>query len=467
MKNSFTINPRLYLMFLILSGILIGALIGDMPYISFICVLSLFVYFFLRKPLPVLAVFIILVPFSGTLLFREPFLNLPGAKPLHLLALFMIFIAIINHKQAMVIPKRIFWLMVLYLAFFSVTFMRSVPLLDIINLYDDDQLSRIRYVLSHYLKPMIYFIPFIIIMKYCKRRQDIDTIINVMVMSITFLSVYLLFSYLFRIPDRGDIRQVEEYYNAALGLHRNELGTFYIVGLPVILARFFVKKDVVGIFSICLSLAAVGFLYSRAAYFTVLFGIVIFLIISKRAKMLPLLLIIALGLSFIISATIIQRASKGFESRDSYELLAGRLEGIWLPLIDEYTRDPQKLIFGNGRYAILTSKAQGRGFILETGHPHNIFLELLLDAGLTGLIGITAVFAFLLLQAWRSLKDIKDAKMLEYQYAMCVSLICFLISGMTDRSFFPKHDNCFLWLVVGLSLLIIQNFRDPAGHRTR
>jgi hypothetical protein len=39
----------------------------------------------------------------------------------------------------------------------------------------------------------------------------------------------------------------------------------------------------------------------------------------------------------------------------------------------------------------------------------------------------------------------------EYLTAVITAVVCFLISGLTDRTFFPDEINGYLWVIVGLT----------------
>jgi len=50
------------------------------------------------------------------------------------------------------------------------------------------------------------------------------------------------------------------------------------------------------------------------------------------------------------------------------------------------------------------------------------------------------------------LKHTTEAHLKENLYACIVSILCFLIAGMAGQSFFPKHSNVFLWVILGCTV---------------
>jgi O-antigen ligase len=130
---------------------------------------------------------------------------------------------------------------------------------------------------------------------------------------------------------------------------------------------------------------------------------------------------------------------------------AGRLEGIWLPLLPEILRSP---IYGNGLGSILWSEAmrrEGGVTMIGTTHPHNAYLETVLDMGIAGLILIGAYFV----HVWRGFRassvDPSLSPALRGFYLGAVAgLASFLIAGVADSSLKPKPEQGFLWLAIGM-----------------
>ena len=166
-------------------------------------------------------------------------------------------------------------------------------------------------------------------------------------------------------------------------------------------------------------------------------------------------------LSFTVFTSVKERATHGFESKEYDDIFAGRIEGIWKPLFDEYSQSAKKFLIGNGRYAIKVSDSANNGSLISAaGHPHNMYIEQILDAGILGLIVFVLFYFVLLTRAFRNLSKPILPRLREYQYAVIVSLISFLISGLTGRSFFPDAENSFIWIVVGIAIVINRLIED-------
>ncbi|MGH8738590.1 MAG: O-antigen ligase family protein, partial [Burkholderiales bacterium] len=131
---------------------------------------------------------------------------------------------------------------------------------------------------------------------------------------------------------------------------------------------------------------------------------------------------------------------------------SGRIDGLWLPLLPELWRHP---VFGNGLESILWSEPmrQGAGVtIIATTHPHNAYLEAMLDMGIVGLTLLGAYFA----HVWRGFralaKDISLSPTLRgFFLGAAAAMLALLTSYLTDSSLRPREaDQAYLWFAIGM-----------------
>jgi O-antigen ligase len=410
-----------------------------------------------------LSIFLILAPFCTAPILATNLTSLPGTKPLLLFGLFLILIALVNHRQSVKMPRLAFFFTIILITLFTVSILRSLTYLpQIAWLEDVPDNSTIAYLLSYFIKPLVYFLPFIIIAKFFYQQRQFRIVVGSIGVALALLSSFLLYVFIQNIGQ--SVNEISDIYADLLGTHRNNLATFFIVGFPFLIARFLVKKNASSIMCLGLAIVGTGVLFSRAAYFTVLFTIVLYPIVSKRIKFLPVLIVCGLILVALTPSIIRDRALKGLEEKDANEITAGRALDIWGPLVNESMDNYEKLVLGNGRRAIVYSDAANTGKILKVTHPHDMYLELVLDSGLVGLAGVMPFYIILLRQTYRSLKSIDDNELREYQYAVIVALIGFLISGLTDRSLFPNDENCYLWAVMGFGFSTVR-WSQAASYR--
>jgi len=448
----------------ILIGIVLGVLIVFSNYIAIAITIALAGFLVISRsslktvlfPLKIVSIFILISPFSKTIYLRDTLYNMQGFKIVQLLAILLIFISIINYDKSVKMPKIVFYFSLLIAFVFTISVFRSLDYLDMFNKYyfSEDKLTTGRYIMSHYIKPIIYMIPFIVIIKFVKNEKDLKYIYNIIHVTIIFFAIHILYIYAFHVDNKFDLSEVSDYYATYYGMHRNEMASFFIVGLPIAFGKYFLNKKLFNIIFVFIIISAIGILFSRAAYMSTVIAILGYLLISKRAKVLPIIIIIVIALPIFLYAPIMERASQGVRSKDREEISAGRIDHIWIPLIEEYSKSPQKLIFGSGRYAIQSSEAASKSYILQDiSHPHNMYLEMIIDAGLVGIIIFMAFYYIILINAYNTLAVVKNERLKEYLYANIISIICFMISGITDRSLFPKEESVFIWIILACTIV--------------
>jgi hypothetical protein len=50
--------------------------------------------------------------------------------------------------------------------------------------------------------------------------------------------------------------------------------------------------------------------------------------------------------------------------------------------------------------------------------------------------------------------NIHDPELRDYEIGAIVGVVGFLISGLVGRSMFPRMENCFLWIALGILAVI-------------
>jgi O-Antigen ligase len=443
-------------------------LVVQSAYIAII--LSAAVLFFLlfhNAPVGLLMIMIFIFPFSGTEAFQTAAADIPGFKPLELLAASVLIVALLNIRSAVRPPRTAAVFFGTIILVFTVAFLRSLPHLHSINQLLPESLSVRRYFLSEYFKPLIYFIPAIIISQYVYTTKDIERVVQTINWSITALSLVIIGFFFFNPHLILDPSSTRRFYASSFGLHTNSIANYYIIGFPFVLTDLFRGKLLTGAVKILICAAGIVPLFSRSAYFLFIASFFIYLFISGRRKWLPLLMAAMVAFYFIIPSIVTQRATRGFHTGNRNLIMAGRVDYIWLPLLKEITSNPRTLLLGNGRFAMVSTNAHKEGIILQAMHPHNMYLEMVLDSGLIGLAIILSLFALLLKKAYLGLKMSKKSPFNEYQVAVMTSLVCFLISGLTDRTFFPDEINGYLWIITAMAFVLFRYFETSEQRSYR
>src|SRR5229473_1195056 len=184
-----------------------------------------------------------------------------------------------------------------------------------------------------------------------------------------------------------------------LGLHANDLGRLYAVAYALLLFTWAESKHAGLRLALLASMGtvvvALVLTFSRGAFLGFIVVNVLFLLWRRNAKALVFFAMLAAVAVFFLPGAVYDRLESGFGSGLD-AISAGRIEGIWLPLLPEVLRSP---IYGNGLGSILWSDAMRTRVgvsIPGVAQAHNAYLETVLDMGIVGLIFVCAYFVHVL-----------------------------------------------------------------------
>jgi O-antigen ligase len=260
---------------------------------------------------------------------------------------------------------------------------------------------------------------------------------------------------------------------SALGMHANELGRLYAAAYALLLFTWAESKSpsfrLALLASMGLLVIALVLTFSRGAFLGFILVNVLFLLWRRNAKTLILFGLLAACVLLLLPDAVYDRVTTGFGhgfGSGSVAISAGRIEYIWLPLLPELPRSP---IYGHGLGSILWSEPMRRGAgltILPVGHPHNAYLQALLDMGIAGLILLCAYFV----HVWKGFRALSVDPALSptlrgFYLGAAAGLASLLISYVTDSSLRPGPEQSFLWLAIGM--MYGQRARGPVHEPKR
>jgi O-antigen ligase len=138
---------------------------------------------------------------------------------------------------------------------------------------------------------------------------------------------------------------------------------------------------------------------------------------------------------------------------------AGRIEGIWLPMLPELAKSP---IWGSGIGSIMWSGPVLSGLVAPTIHPHNAYLEALLDMGLAGLVLLGAFYV----RVWKGFRELGRSEWLAPEMrglfqGAAAALVAFFFTNLVGSSLRPEPESAYLWIAIGLMFGLLG--RRPAG----
>jgi len=144
--------------------------------------------------------------------------------------------------------------------------------------------------------------------------------------------------------------------------------------------------------------------------------------------------------------------ASGQVTADDYELTSGRTL-IWPHVVDKIVESP---FVGYGRLAMrrigLTEElGQKYGASEAFPHPHNMYLETLLDNGILGSIPIFLFWGMILVYSVKLFKSTDP--LCSAVGGLTLSLMTAqLVAGMASQHFYPRESTMCLWIAMFLSL---------------
>jgi O-antigen ligase len=183
---------------------------------------------------------------------------------------------------------------------------------------------------------------------------------------------------------------------------------------------------------------------SRAGYVAlvgvgILFGVL-------RYRWVLVLLPVAVAIALVAFPNVADRLTFGFGAIDvsgneieNWDAISGgRTTDLWPPTVDEIVRAP---VGGHGRLAIWRTSLRQRIEQLTGGcpnHPHNAYLEMLLDSGAVGLIITILLFVGFPVLAYRRRRQ-GDPLLTTVLHAGLAAAATILIMGISGQTFWPRE----------------------------
>jgi O-antigen ligase len=154
---------------------------------------------------------------------------------------------------------------------------------------------------------------------------------------------------------------------------------------------------------------------------------------------------------------------------DTAVLSAGRL-GVWPYMIAKVGESP---VVGFGRLGYRTSglHADIKAEVDPTfPHPHNAYIEWLLDNGWVGMAVMLALYGAVLKVSLSLFMDTRHPLFVACGGMAFALVFAQLVGGWTGRYWYPNEETVGMWAAVGLALRVwVERSRAPAGRigRTR
>lgn len=404
---------------------------------------------------------IVLMPISTTYLFPHEMFGIKGLNPLNLLlaGTFGSYLirAIPEGGLRHFAPRPLLWLYVVPIVVAGVIGSRHVgDIAPAFFIYDSlDFVNRNGYLIDLVAKPMLLVAYALLVGAAVSRSERpekflLPTWISIWIMAWTVI-LFVLHSGI------GLTRLASQYsreFLSPLGMHANELGRLYAVAYALLLFTWAETRQTAARLGLLASMGLVALAlmmtFSRGAFVGFVLVNLLFLLWRRNLGALAFVALLAALALFALPDAVYERVSDGYGSGLN-AISAGRIDMIWLPLLPELLRHP---ILGSGLESILWSAPMRTGAgvtILPVTHPHNAYLEALLDMGAVGLALLVAYFAHL----WRGFRALAADSSLcprlrGFFLGAAAGLLAILVSDLTDSSLRPKPEQALLWLAIGM-----------------
>jgi len=315
------------------------------------------------------------------------------------------------------------------------------------------------YLVDRFVKPLLYFFSFAFLLANAVRdsRQP-ERFIAVLAMSAVAPALAVFWTVAQYPGSLAELARDREFM-APRGMHANEFGLLLALLCGPLL---FVAGDsgrgrwrVLALCTLALVVPALLLTFSRGGLLAALIAFVGFLWHQRRLKTLLLSAALA-GLALLASPDELQeRFSTGLRAGaladtqqvDRDDLTAGRVNG-WKLLAPEVLDSPW---IGRGLGSTQWSAAVAAGRY-RANHPHNIYLEVLMDLGLLGFAAMAACYAFFL----RRLRALADEPALgpelrSFFLGARWALWGALAMAVTTAYYMPNPAQTYLWFALGMA----------------
>jgi O-antigen ligase len=248
-----------------------------------------------------------------------------------------------------------------------------------------------------------------------------------------------------------------------IGGHANTLGRVFVTAYAMLLFAWWEAKQGPGrvalFFALGLLSFGILFTFSRNAFLGFFLVNGLFLLWRFNAKKLALALLGLAVATAMAPEYVYRRITYGFDDGSADAVSAGRVEGIWAPLLPETLKSP---LWGNGLESTMWSEPLLHGNMQLVTHPHNAYLEALLDMGLIGLV-LLVLFYW---QVWKGFRALGSNAYLSpigrgFFQGACAALIAFAVAGMSGGSLRAEPENMLLWIAIGVMFGLLA--RRPAN----
>ncbi len=416
---------------------------------------------------------IVLMPLSALSFFPHEMLGIRGLNPLNVI-LFLTMVSYVVHAGLRrwhdpIAPLRLLGWYVLPITVACLFGMRKVGLIpprflqeNLIQFSDG-----IGYLRDMLIKPQFLVLLSLMVALAVRHSKKPERFIYLMLCSgyvFCALVIWLLVTSGMSLTELAS--PLARTFLGRLGMHANEMSL--LLNMLYALTLFSIREQSAGavrkllfvscvVFGVCVLMTFsrggfVGFALVNAVYFW------------KRLSVKTVIaaLIVGAAIGPFVIGPVMERAMTGVEGGDRGAVTAGRLDGIWLPLLPTVLEEP---IMPHGVFSLLWSTPVRQNRMLPVAQTHSAWLGGLMDLGVVG-FGLVLAFLLYVRREFLRLSREHPSPALQGMFAGGAVLIpLWFIQGVTDDHFTPASSQSYFWIALGILMGCGGVYRDKQRLR--
>ena len=233
----------------------------------------------------------------------------------------------------------------------------------------------------------------------------------------------------------------------------NVYGEYLIIMIMIILALTVNEKNktLKGCYIVALlaSSACMILTYSRGCWIGIVAAVAIYLFIKHRKVFIIAMLCGIVGLFFLPDTIMTRLLSIGnmADSSTSYRVYIWQgtirlLKDFWITGIG----------IGEGAFNMIYPRYSYSA--ISAPHPHNLYLLLLTEMGILGLLTFIVLILFVLKKLFVVANKSKDLTLRTYASAFTALIVGYLLQGMFDNVWYNYRVFLLFWIIIGLSSVL-------------
>ena len=412
-------------------------------------------------------VLMVLLPLQGNVLFPNKMFGITGINPVNLMLAATLASFMLRGRLAGFVPRPLWWLFIVPILAAGLLGVRHVD--DVYPYFYDVEIihytEAFGYLRDAAIKPLLIVLIALLVAAAVRQSHKPERFLAPIIVAVWAMALTAIGFVIASGVNLGLLATTAARgFFSAMGMHANDLGRLYAVAYALMLFTWWETKDAalktVLLATMGVIVVALLLTFSRGAFVGFIVINALFLLWKLNARTFALGIAAAVVAMVILPGFVIARVTLGFDGGgDLNAVSAGRIDGIWLPVLPEIWKSP---LWGQGLGSVMWSDAMHKGLMFEVTHPHNAYLEALLDVGALGLGLLVGYFV----HVWRNLRALGSNPFLSpemrgfYQGA-AAGLISFFITGFAGSSLAPRPEYSYLWIAIGM--MYGQLARRPAG----